>query len=100
MRDYMQNNTFYPLALIVIAGIGLYFMFGNYFSIKNVDYAKYKEVCTNYLQAEKGKYSDAEMQSLVNKVNYLLPGELSTITIPIEKDVKSCALELSRRLAQ
>lgn len=96
----MQNNTFYPLALLVIAGIGLYFMFGNYFSVENVDYAKYKEVCANYLQAEKGKYSDAEMQSLVNKVNYLLPGELDTITVPIEKEVKSCALELSRRLAQ
>lgn len=96
----MQNNIFYPIALLTVAAIGAYFVFGNYFSVKNVDWEKYHEVCLQYLRAEQGKYSQVEMESLVTKVEYLLPGELPTITVPIEREVKSCALELSKRLAK
>ena len=96
----MQNNTFYPLALLAIIGIAFYFLYSEYLSPKNVNYVKYKEVCTTYQNAPPGTYSDAEMLSLVNKVNYLLPGELSTLTVPIEREVKTCALELAKRLNQ
>jgi len=94
----MQNNVFYPIALLTVIGIGLYFVFGDFFSVKNVDWEKYREVCQEYLHAEQGKHTEAQMQSLVNKVNYLLPGEQSTITVPVQREVKSCTMELSKRL--
>ena len=96
----MQNNVFYPVALVLIIGIAFYFLYGNYFSLSNVDYAKYQEVCNSYLQAEAGKYSRAELESLVNKVNYLLPDEPDKLTVPIQKQVKTCAAELAKRLAK
>ena len=94
----MQNNTFYPLAMLAIIAIAFYFLYSEYLSPKNVNFAKYKEVCTAYRSAAPGTYSDAEMLSLVNKINYLLPGELSTLSVPIERDVKTCALELAKQL--
>jgi hypothetical protein len=94
----MQNNTFYPLAMLLIIGIAFYFLYSEYLSPKNVNFAKYKEVCIAYQNAPPGTYSDAEMFSLVNKVNYLLPGDLSTLTNPIEREVKTCALALAKRL--
>ena len=94
----MQNNTFYPLAMLAIIGIAFYFLYSEYLSPKNVNYVKYKEVCVAYQNAPPGTYTDAEMLSLVNKVNYLLPGELSTLTVPIEREVKACALDLAKRL--
>lgn len=93
----MQNNTFYPIALLLIIGIAFYFLYGEYLSPKNVDFGKYKEVCVTYQTAPPGTYSDAEILSLVNKVNYLLPGELGTLTVPIEQEVKACAMELAAR---
>ena len=96
----MQNNTFYPIALILIIGIAFYFIYGEYLSPKNIDLGKYKEVCTDYQTAPPGTYSDAEIQSLVNKVNYIIPGELATLTVPIQREVKICAIELAERLGK
>lgn len=93
----MQNNTFYPLAMLAIIGIAFYFLYSEYLSPKNVDMNKYKEVCVAYQNAPPGTYTDEQLLSLVNKVNYLLPGELDSLTVPIEREVKSCAMELSKR---
>lgn len=41
----MQNNTFYPLAMLAIIGIAFYFLYSEYLSPQNIDFAKYKEVC-------------------------------------------------------
>lgn len=95
----MQNNTFYPIALLLVIGIAFYFLYGEYLSPKNIDLNKYKEVCSNYQTAPPGTYSDAEMQSLVNKVRYILPAELATLTKPIEREVKACAMDLADRLS-
>jgi len=96
----MQNNTFYPLAMLAIIGIAFYFLYSEYLSPQNIDFAKYKEVCEAYQNAPPGTYSDAQILSLVNKVKYILPGELNTLTVPVEREVKTCALELASRLAR
>jgi hypothetical protein len=95
----MQNNTFYPLAMLSIIGIAFYFLYSEYLSPKNVDMNKYKEVCEAYQNAPPGTYTDAQLLSLVNKVNYLLPGEVNDLTVPIEREVKACATQLSKRLS-
>ena len=74
-------------------------MYGDMFSLKNVDFAAYKEACVKYQSAKAGTYSDDEMLSLVNKVNYLLPGSVDEIIEPMKKEIKACANELSKRLS-
>lgn len=83
--------------MLVIA-IALYFMYGDMFSLKNVDFAAYKEACVKYQSAKAGVYTNDEMLSLVNKINYLLPGTVSEIKDPLKKEIKTCANELSGRL--
>lgn len=71
-------------------------MYGEQFSLKNVDFEAYKEVCIKYQTAKAGTYTQDEMQSLVNKVNYLLPGGVEEIEEPLKKEIKACSNELSK----
>lgn len=89
----------YPTAFLLVIAIALYFMYGDMFSLKNVDFAAYKEACHKYRSAKAGTYTNDEMQSLVNKVNYLLPGSVAEIKEPLKKEIKSCANELSKRIS-
>jgi len=59
----------------------------------------YKEACSKYQAAKAGTYSNDELQSMVNKVNYLLPGDIAGIKEPLKKEIKACANELSKRLS-
>lgn len=75
-------------------------MYGDQFSLENVDFAAYKEACSKYQSAKKGVYTDKEMLSLVNKVSYLLPGDAEDIKDPLKNEIKICANELSKRLSR
>ena len=94
-----MDKKHYPTAFLLVIAVALYFMYGDQFSLKNVDFAAYKEVCNKYQSAKAGVYTNDEMQSLVNKVNYLLPGDVAEIEEPLKKEIKACANELSRRLS-
>ena len=48
-------------------------MYGEDFSLKNVDFAAYKEACNKYRSAKVGSYTNDEIIGLVSKINYLLP---------------------------
>lgn len=49
--------------------------------------------------AKAGTYTNDEIQSLVNKINYLLPGTVAEIQEPLKKEIKNCANELSKSLS-
>ena len=74
-------------------------MYGDQFSLNNVDFNAYKEVCVKYQSAKAGTYKDEELLSLISKVNYLLPGTVEEIEEPLKKEIKACANELSKRLS-
>lgn len=93
-----MDKKHYPTAFLLVIAIALYFMYGEQFSLKNVDFEAYKEVCLKYQSAKQGTFSEAEIQSLVNKVNYLLPGTVAEINEPLKKEIKNCANELSKRI--
>lgn len=93
-----MDKKHYPTAFLLVIAIALYFMYGDQFSLKNVDFEAYKEVCFQYQSAKEGSYTADEMQSLVNKVNYLLPGTVEEIKEPLKKEIKICANELSKRI--
>jgi len=92
------DKKHYPTAFLVVIVVALYFMYGDQFSLKNVDFEAYKEVCLKYQMAKSGTYTKEEMQSLVIKVNYLLPGTVDEIKEPLKKEIKNCANELSKRI--
>ena len=94
-----MDKKHYPTAFLVVIAVALYFMYGEQFSLKNVDFTAYKEVCNKYQTAKDGVYTQGEMQSLVNKVNYLLPGTVEEIKEPLKKEIKMCADKLSERLS-
>lgn len=94
-----MDKKHYPTAFLVIIVFALYFMYGDMFSLKNVDFAAYKEACNKYRSAKVNVYTNSEMQALVNKINYLLPGTLEDIKDPLKKEIKECANELSKRLS-
>ncbi len=73
-------------------------MYGDQFSLKNVDFAAYKKVCNQYQSARAGVYTNDEMQSLVNQVNYLLPDAVAEINDSLKKEIKACANMLAGRL--
>jgi hypothetical protein len=73
-------------------------MYGDMFSLKNVDFPVYKEVCDKYQSAAKGRYTNDEFLSLVNKINYILPESVEDIKDPLKKDIKICSNELAKRL--
>lgn len=94
-----MNKKHYPTAFLVVITVALYFMYGDMFSLKNVDFTAYKEVCDKYQSAREGAYTKSEIQSLVNKIHYLLPEQAVNIDDPLKKEVKVCADELSKRLS-
>lgn len=75
-------------------------MYGEHFSLKNVNFDAYKEACIKYQSAKAGTYSNDEVLGLVSKVNYLLPEEVDDIKDSLKKEIKTCANELSKRLSQ
>lgn len=93
------DKKHYPTAFLVVIAVALYFMYGDLFSLKNIDFAAYKEVCDKYQSDRAGTYTDSEIQSLVSKVNYLLPEQAANIDDPLKKEIKVCADELSKRLS-
>lgn len=94
-----MNKKHYPTAFLAVIAIALYFMYGDFFSLKNIDFPAYKEACFKFQSAKTGTYTDTEILSLVNKINYLLPGNVEDIKEPLKKEIKSCANELSGRLS-
>ena len=94
-----MDKKHYPTAFLLVIVLALYFMYGDQFSLKNVNFADYKEACLKYQSAQEGTYTDKEVLSLVNKINYLLPGKVEDIEMPLRKEIKACAAELSKRLA-
>ena len=74
-------------------------MYGDMFSLKNIDFSAYKEICSKYQSDKVGAYSEDEIRGLVNKIQYLLPGSVDEINEPLKKEVKMCAIELSKRLS-
>lgn len=94
-----MDKKHYPTAFLLIIAIALYFMYGDQFSLKNVDFDAYKDACVKYQTAKAGAYKDEEILSLINKVNYLLPGSVEEIEEPLKKEIKTCANELSKRLS-
>jgi len=93
------DKKHYPTAFLLVIALALYFMYGDMFSLKNVDFAAYKETCVKYQSAQAGTYTNDEILSLVNKINYLLPGTVAEIKDPLKKEIKTCANELSERLS-
>ena len=93
-----MDKNHYPTAFLLVIVVALYFMYGDQFSLKNVDFDAYQKVCAKYQSAKKGVYTESEIQSLVNKVNYLLPGSVEEIIEPKKKKIKACAIELSKRI--
>ena len=95
-----MDKKHYPTAFLVVIAFSLYFMYGEQFSLSNVDFKAYQQVCLKYQSAQPAAYSTDEIQSLVNKINYLLPGSVEEIKEPIKKEIKACAAELAKRLAK
>lgn len=89
----------YPTAFLLVIALALYFMYGDMFSLKNVNFQAYKDACLMMKSAKAGSYSNNEIQSMVNKVNYLLPGEVKEIEEPLKKEIKNCASELQKSLS-
>lgn len=95
-----MDKKHYPTAFLLVIALALYFMYGDQFSLENVNFAAYKEACSKYQSAKEGVYTDKEMLSLVNKVSYLLPGDAEDIKNPLKNEIKICANELSKRLSR
>lgn len=93
-----MDKKHYPTAFLLVIAVALYFMYGDMFSLKNVDFAAYKEACVKYQSAKAGTYSNDEVLGLVSKINYLLPEPVEEIKDPLKKEIKTCANELSKRL--
>lgn len=67
-------------------------MYGEQFSLKNVGFNAYKEVCEKYCSVKSGTYTHDEILSLVNKINYLLPEPVANIQDPLKKEIKKSEL--------
>ena len=93
-----MDKKHYPTAFLLVIAIALYFMYGEQFSLSNVNFPAYKEACLKYKSTKTGTYKDEELLSLISKVNYLLPEPVEEITDPLKKEIKACANELSKRL--
>jgi len=93
------DKKHYPTAFLLVIAFALYFMYGDMFSLKNVNFQAYKEACVKMQSAKAGTYTNDEIQSLVNKINYLLPGTVAEIQEPLKKEIKNCANELSKSLS-
>ena len=74
-----MDKKHYPTAFLLVIAVALYFMYGERFSLNNVNFSAYKEVCLKYQTAKEGTYKDEELLSLISKVNYLLPEAVEEI---------------------
>lgn len=92
------DNLYYPAALILIILIAGYLLYASFFQPRTIDYAKYLAVCTQYRDAPAGRYTHAEMQMLVNEINYALPQAVTELSVPAERELKDCARQLADRL--
>lgn len=95
-----MEKKYLPTAFLLIIVVALYFMYGEQFSLSKVDFNAYQQTCNKYQSAKAGEVTKEKIQSLVNKVHYLLPGDVSEIKDPLKKSIKTCANELSRRLSE
>ena len=93
-----MDKKHYPTAFLLVIALAMYFMYGDEFSLKQVDFPTYKQYCDDYLNAKVGVHSDKDILSLVNKINYLLPEPLAEIEDPLKKEIKLCAIELAKRI--
>ena len=73
-------------------------MYGGYVKPTQVNLAKYQELCTQYLKAPAGTYTHNQMQLLVEKINYLVPTPAKKLSVAVERDVKTCAMQLAEKL--
>lgn len=93
-----MDKKHFPTAFLLVIVVALYFMYGEQFSLSNVDFKAYKETCDKYQTAQTSTYSKDEIQSLVNKINYILPGTVAEIEEPLKKEIKACANKLAQNL--
>jgi hypothetical protein len=93
-------NLYYPIALILIIIFAGVVMYGGYIKPQQVNLAKYQELCTQYLKAPAGTYTQDQMQLLVEKINYLFPSPAAQLSVPAERDLKTCAVQLAEQLKQ
>ena len=61
----MQNNTFIPLASIIVIGLAFYFIYG-YLSPQAVDLGQYQTLCNKYLNDTRAQFTQEEKEMLVN----------------------------------
>lgn len=92
------SNFYYPAALLLIIVAALYFLYAGFMKPPQVDLAAYQKLCNEYLQAPPGKYTHDQKLSLVYKVNYLFPDAADKLTVPAERELKSCAEKLEQSL--
>ena len=83
------------ILIILFAG---YLVYTGYFSKPQVDLAAYQKLCKQYLAAPAGSYTQDQMQLLVYKINYLFPDSVDKLAVPAERELKSCAQTLAKRL--
>lgn len=93
-----MDKKHYPTAFLLVIAAALYFMYGDQFSLKNVNFDAYKETCVKYQSAKVGTYTNKEILGLVNQINYLLPEPIDEIKGNLKKEIKICANELSKKL--
>lgn len=93
-------NLYYPVALIFIIIVAGYLLYTGFFKPPQVDLAAYQKLCTQYVQAPAGTYTHDQMQLLVYKINYLFPASVDKLTVPAERELKTCATTLAERLKQ
>jgi len=91
-------NLTYPLALILIIIVAGYLLYTGAFNKPQVDLAAYQKLCTRYLQAPAGSVTHDQMQLLVYKINYLFPEPADKLTVPAQRQLKTCAQSLAERL--
>jgi len=93
------TNLSYPVALILIILFAAYLLYSDFLKLPQVDLAQYQAVCTQYLQAPAGKHTQAEVQMLVNEINYVIPKPAAELTVPAERELKECGRQLAARLS-
>lgn len=95
----MSPNMSVTILTILIIAAGFYFMYGGSFSTQQVNLAAFQEQCDRYREAEPGSYRTEDMQMLVSEINYLVEAEVADIKDSARKKLKTCANELSVKLA-
>ena len=94
---FKLKKDYYPVAFLVLIGAAAYILYSGVLTPK-IDLQQYKAVCIKYRSAAVGTYSDKQLQSLVVKVNYLIPEAPAEIKDQLKKEIKMCAMDLEARL--